>query len=272
MPSPPSTLIGPDPLDVVVGLGSNLGDRHATLNQAARAVAHAGTDLRHADRVKIEIGLEHAAVAAGTFGTTVEEMHAANRRRPHRRGCLRISEHLVDRPREAGRVPAFDEQPRHAVVDDVEQAADGTGDDRDPTRRCLQGDEPEALTATGHEHDVRGPVVAGQDVVRLRSHEAHAIAQPEVEHQLLRALDLGLPVGPAGAADDQSDGAVRALAAVPTVRILPDAAVVAVGLGLAQGRKYRNGQACGCQGQNNSTHQRHPLFRAASRCWRHRTN
>ena len=42
MPSPPSTLIGPDPLDVVVGLGSNLGDRHATLNQAARAVAALG--------------------------------------------------------------------------------------------------------------------------------------------------------------------------------------------------------------------------------------
>src|SRR5688572_265096 len=64
----------------------------------------------------------------------------------------------------------------------------------------------------------------------------------------------------AGASDNQADGAVGTLTAILAIRILPDVAFIAARFGLIDGWKYRNGQACGRHGQNNLTHQKHPLF------------
>ena len=63
----------------------------------------------------------------------------------------RVAEHLGDRPGVAVGIATVDEVAGDAVVDDVEQAADGAGDDRDAARRRLERDEPEALAATGHD-------------------------------------------------------------------------------------------------------------------------
>ena len=63
---------------------------------------------------------------------------------------------------EALGLATLDEQSGDAVVDDVEQPADRAGHDGNAARRRFEGDEPEALAATRHDHDVGRAVVAGR--------------------------------------------------------------------------------------------------------------
>ena len=98
------------------------------------------------------------------------------------------------------------EEARVAVVDQAEQTTDPTGHHRDATGRRLECHQAEALAAAGHQHHIGGAVVGGQDVVRLRRHETHLVAQTQLVDERHHAVELGIALGSAGTADDQQDG------------------------------------------------------------------
>ena len=100
------------------------------------------------------------------------------------------------------RVPVRHEEPALAVVDQREETTDAARDHRDAARRRFERDEPEALAAARDEHDVGGPVPGAQDVVRLRRHEPHLVAEAELVDQRVQLRHLLVAVRAARAADD----------------------------------------------------------------------
>ena len=65
----------------------------------------------------------------------------------------------------------------------VREPADVGGHHRGAARRGLERHQPERLGPAGHDADVGGPVVGGEQVVRLRLDEAHPIGQAELVDQ-----------------------------------------------------------------------------------------
>jgi hypothetical protein len=89
------------------------------------------------------------------------------------------------------------------VAHDAAQPADVARDDGDAARRGLERDEAEALAARRHEHDVRRPVVGGEQVVRLRRDPRDAVRDADRRGERAQASRLGLALGAARPADDE---------------------------------------------------------------------
>ena len=88
------------------------------------------------------------------------------------------------------------------MVDQRGQPPDGGCDDRRAAGGGLEGDQAERLGAAGDEAHVGGPVVRGQELVRLGIDEVDAVGHPPGVGQVHQALQRLLPVGPARAAHD----------------------------------------------------------------------
>ena len=82
------------------------------------------------------------------------------------------------------------------------QPPDGGGDDRCAAGGGLEGDQAERLGAAGDDAHVGGPVVRGQELVRLRIDVVDAVGHPAGVGQIHQALERLLPVGTARAPDD----------------------------------------------------------------------
>ena len=130
------------------------------------------------------------------------------RRRPlargqtHRGPEVGVVEYLGHRLAIVARIAARDQTPGRPVVDQAEQTTDGTRHHRGPTGCRLECDEPEALRAARHNDDVGSPVVARQDVMRLRWDEHDAVMHVELVDEIVSPLRLEAAALTAGPSDD----------------------------------------------------------------------
>ncbi len=112
--------------------------------ETGRPVVFLATWFRASGRGPEEIGVRgEAALGAGVPGERCERALAPVAAEP--RGEPRVAEELREAVTELVDVPGLDEEPRHAVLDDLGQAADAAADDRRAARHRLEGDEPEEL-------------------------------------------------------------------------------------------------------------------------------
>ena len=102
----------------------------------------------------------------------------------------------------ARRRGVFDQEARAPVVDQRRQPPDGRCDDRCAAGGGLEGDQAERLGAAGDEAHVGGPVVRGEELVRLRVDVVDPVGHPAGVGQVDQALQRLLAVRPAGAPDD----------------------------------------------------------------------
>ncbi len=92
------------------------------------------------------------------------------------------------------------------MVDEAPEATHVRGHHRGPAGRGLEGHQAEGLRPAGHQADVGGPVVGGEQLVGLGRHEHDPVLEAGPLHQGRQPLHLGLALRAARAAHDDQPG------------------------------------------------------------------